>query len=73
MSMRPIALTIALVSFAAAATAMAQSGPPLRSAEPFKLGTFLIGGRPTVGVVLRDSLVVDLVPRPGGRFVSPSR
>ncbi|HSL23843.1 MAG TPA: fumarylacetoacetate hydrolase family protein [Vicinamibacterales bacterium] len=29
-------------------------------AEPFKLGTFAIDGRPTVGVVLRDSVVVDL-------------
>lgn len=30
------------------------------AAEPFKLGTFLIEGRPAVGLVLRDSLVVDL-------------
>jgi len=29
-------------------------------AEPFKVGTFEIGGAPTVGVVLRDSLVLEL-------------
>jgi 2,4-diketo-3-deoxy-L-fuconate hydrolase len=34
--------------------------PALASAEPFKLGTFDIDGRPTVGIVLRDSLVVEL-------------
>jgi 2-keto-4-pentenoate hydratase/2-oxohepta-3-ene-1,7-dioic acid hydratase in catechol pathway len=32
----------------------------LTSAEPFKLGTFDIGGRPAVGIVLRDNLVVEL-------------
>lgn len=31
-----------------------------QSGEPYKLGTFAIEGRPTVGVVLRDSIVVDL-------------
>lgn len=30
------------------------------SVEPFKVGTFEIGGAPTVGIVLRDSLIVDL-------------
>jgi 2-keto-4-pentenoate hydratase/2-oxohepta-3-ene-1,7-dioic acid hydratase in catechol pathway len=29
-------------------------------AEPFKLGTFAIRGAPTVGIVLRDSLIVEL-------------
>ncbi|MCH7565718.1 MAG: fumarylacetoacetate hydrolase family protein [Gemmatimonadetes bacterium] len=29
-------------------------------AEPFKVGTFEIGGAPTVGLVFRDALVVDL-------------
>ncbi len=28
--------------------------------EPFKVGTFEIGGAPTVGLVFRDALVVDL-------------
>lgn len=29
-------------------------------AEPFKLGTFAINGQPTVGLVLRDELIVDI-------------
>lgn len=33
-----------------------------QAAEPYKLGTFAIDGRPAVGVVLRDSIVVDLAP-----------
>jgi hypothetical protein len=31
-----------------------------QSTEPFKVGTFAIDGVPTVGLVLRDSLVVDI-------------
>jgi 2-keto-4-pentenoate hydratase/2-oxohepta-3-ene-1,7-dioic acid hydratase in catechol pathway len=38
----------------------AQDGRALSSAEPFKLGTFEIGDVPRVGIVLRDSLVVEL-------------
>ena len=41
--------------------ALAQPGTAAKSAEPFKLGTFRIGSVRTVGLVLRDSLVVDLV------------
>jgi 2-keto-4-pentenoate hydratase/2-oxohepta-3-ene-1,7-dioic acid hydratase in catechol pathway len=41
-------------------TSTAGQHEPLKSAEPFKLGTFAIDGRPTVGIVLRDSLVVEL-------------
>ncbi len=40
------------------------SGPALSQApnvaEPFKLGTFGIGGEPTIGLVLRDSLIVEI-------------
>jgi 2-keto-4-pentenoate hydratase/2-oxohepta-3-ene-1,7-dioic acid hydratase in catechol pathway len=32
----------------------------MSSVEPFKVGTFEIGGAPTVGIVLRDALVIDL-------------
>ena len=32
----------------------------MSSAEPFKVGTFEIAGAPTVGVVLRDALIIDL-------------
>ena len=42
-------------------TVLAQAGTAAKSAEPFKVGTFLIGTAPTIGIVLRDALVVDLV------------
>lgn len=32
----------------------------MQSAEPFKVGTFEIAGQPTVGLVLRDALIVDV-------------
>ena len=38
----------------------AQTGTAVQSAEPFKVGTFLIGSTPAVGIVLRDRFVVDL-------------
>ena len=41
--------------------AHAQVGSAVSSVEPFKLGTFRIAGASTVGLVLRDTLVVDLV------------
>lgn len=56
-------LKLTLVLFAALvcpAVVSAQGGPAGAVAEPFKVGTFGIGGRPTVGIVLRDSLIVDL-------------
>jgi len=36
------------------------AGAQTLPAEPFKVGTFEIDGRPTVGLVLRDSLIVDI-------------
>ena len=39
----------------------AQTGTAATSAEPFKVGTFRIGTTQTIGIVLRDSLVVDVV------------
>ena len=43
------------------ATLAAQSNQAgLTSAEPFKLGTFEIEGQQAVGLVLRDTIVVDL-------------
>jgi 2-keto-4-pentenoate hydratase/2-oxohepta-3-ene-1,7-dioic acid hydratase in catechol pathway len=41
--------------------AYAQTGNATKSAEPFKVGTFRIGNTQTIGIVLRDSLVVDVV------------
>jgi len=40
--------------------AMPASGWPQTIAEPFKVGTFEIDGAPTVGIVLRDQLIVEL-------------
>jgi 2,4-didehydro-3-deoxy-L-rhamnonate hydrolase len=38
----------------------AQAGSAPTSAEPFKVGTFRVGGATMVGVVLRDAFVVDI-------------
>src|SRR5688500_16422582 len=55
-----------------ATTSYAQSTKP---AEPFKVGTFEIRKTPTVGLVLRDSLVVDIAAPnsavPGTRLTTP--
>lgn len=54
-------MQIRIVTFLAVlALPLCGFGQALTSAEPFKVGTFEINGRPTVGVVLRDSLIVDL-------------
>lgn len=58
--MRVIAVLMALAIAGLPTGAWAQGDPSISSAEPFKLGTFDMGGSPRIGVVLRDSLVVDL-------------
>jgi len=58
--MRVIAVLMALAIAGLPTGAVAQGDPSISSAEPFKLGTFDMGGSPSLGVVLRDSLVVDL-------------
>jgi 2-keto-4-pentenoate hydratase/2-oxohepta-3-ene-1,7-dioic acid hydratase in catechol pathway len=50
---RALLLNVALIGFAAAQNAGS-------IAEPFKLGTFEIRGVPSVGIVLRDNLIVEL-------------
>ena len=50
---------IMVLVLALSALSMSQSTAPT-SAEPFKLGTFEIDGDRHVGIVLRDSLVVEL-------------
>ena len=52
-------LVIAAVIALLAPAALAQ-GPGVESVEPFKVGTFDIHGVPHVGIVLRDSLVIDI-------------
>jgi hypothetical protein len=55
-----------------ATASYAQSTKP---AEPFKVGTFEIRKTPTVGLVLRDSLVVDIAAAntavPGTKLTAP--
>ena len=53
-----VVLLAAMTAFPAASSA--QAGTAAQSVEPFKVGTFLIGNAETVGIVLRDRLVVDL-------------
>ena len=52
--------------FACAVTAAAMIAHALAGAQgvptPFKIGTFERQGRPFVGVVLRESVVIDLQP-----------
>ena len=54
------AATLAVLAFAGAGVVHAQSAPGMDIAEPFKVGTFEIGGEARLGLVLRDALVVDI-------------
>jgi 2-keto-4-pentenoate hydratase/2-oxohepta-3-ene-1,7-dioic acid hydratase in catechol pathway len=57
----PRAIICCLAAFLAyPLLAYAQAGASAQRAEPFKLGTFLVGSSPSVGIVLRDRFVVDL-------------
>lgn len=58
--MRSLAVLTTLVILGGPTWAAAQGDPGISSAEPFKLGTFEIAGEPRIGIVLRDSLVVEL-------------
>jgi 2-keto-4-pentenoate hydratase/2-oxohepta-3-ene-1,7-dioic acid hydratase in catechol pathway len=60
--MRKLISSAALAVLPIAGVAWAvQTAPPLPTlAEPFKLGTFEIQGEPTLGIVLRDRIVVEL-------------
>lgn len=60
--MRILVMLTALAVAGAPWPAAAQGNPAISSAEPFKLGTFDIGGEPRLGIVLRDTLVVELSP-----------
>jgi len=57
---RKIALSAIFVIVALASLANAAQTEVDGIAEPFKVGTFAIGGEPKVAIVLRDSLVVEL-------------
>jgi 2-keto-4-pentenoate hydratase/2-oxohepta-3-ene-1,7-dioic acid hydratase in catechol pathway len=57
--LRNLALFLLTIVLGAGAS-FGQTGTATQSAEPFKVGTFLIGPTQKVGIVLRDALVVDL-------------
>ena len=57
--MRRILILAAVIALFTAPAPVAQ-GPAVESVEPFKVGTFDIHGVPHVGLVLRDSLVIDI-------------
>ena len=59
--MRRALLALTVIALASVTISLTAQAPALRAAEPFKVGTFLFDGRPSVGIVLRDSIVVDLV------------
>jgi 2-keto-4-pentenoate hydratase/2-oxohepta-3-ene-1,7-dioic acid hydratase in catechol pathway len=52
--------TLALAAFAVLASPGLVEAQAMSSVEPFKVGTFGIDGTPTVGVVLRDAMIIDL-------------
>ncbi len=65
------ALTIAIgVSLMTSHAPMQAQQPNI--AEPFKLGTFLINGKPTVGIVLRDTLILDAQAANADLMLNPS-
>jgi 2-keto-4-pentenoate hydratase/2-oxohepta-3-ene-1,7-dioic acid hydratase in catechol pathway len=58
--MARIVVAVLAIVLASPLAAFAQTGDASKSAEPFKVGTFRIGNSRAVGIVLRDTLVVDL-------------
>ena len=59
--MQRILVAVLGIALAFPLAGYAQTGASADSAEPFKVGTFVTGNTQTIGVVLRDSLVVDVV------------
>jgi len=57
---RTARLTLSLAVLAVSAIPGLLSAQAMESAEPFKVGTFGIDGAQTVGLVLRDALIVDI-------------
>ena len=58
--MRSILFHIMFLLLTATPLFATQSESPGASVEPFKLGTFNIGGVQQIGIVLRDSLIVEM-------------
>jgi len=53
-------LTLALATIAAFASPALINAQAMSSDVPFKVGTFGIDGQPTVGLVLRDALIIEV-------------
>ena len=53
-------ITLTLAAVAVLVSPGLVEAQAMASVEPFKVGTFGIGGAPTVGIVLRDALIIDL-------------
>ena len=64
-------LTLALATAVALASPALVSAQSMSSVEPFKVGTFEINGAPTVGVVLRDAMIIDLAAANTALEISP--
>ena len=58
--MRKIFVVAAAMALLSPTALVAQGPTGVEPAEPFKVGTFNIHGVPHVGIVLRDSLVIDI-------------
>jgi 2-keto-4-pentenoate hydratase/2-oxohepta-3-ene-1,7-dioic acid hydratase in catechol pathway len=59
--MQRVLVVVVGIVFALPLVGSAQTGTATKSVEPFKVGTFRIGNVQTVGIVLRDTAVVDIV------------
>jgi len=64
-------LTLALLAVVALASPALVNGQAMSSVEPYKVGTFEINGAPTVGIVLRDALIIDLAAANTALEISP--
>jgi len=63
---------LAAMSVSGGVSIQAQGGGAGAVAEPFKLGTFRTTGQPFVGIVLRDSLIVDAGAANAELLMNPS-
>ena len=62
---------LAVVGVSSSSSLRAQGGPG-GVAEPFKLGTFRTTGAPFVGIVLRDSIIIDASAANAEMLMNPS-
>ena len=65
-----LVLVVAVVSMSGSLSVSAQGGGGA-VAEPFKLGTFRTTGQPFVGIVLKDSIVIDVAAANAELLMNP--